>query len=67
MKSIINQMLKDPILQIKELAASPEGGDAIHYFEQIFNLVEEDKNEPQKQSVKSSVESSKLQPSLSVN
>ncbi|KIO68885.1 Glutamyl-tRNA reductase [Caldibacillus thermoamylovorans] len=38
MKSIINQMLKDPILQIKELAAGPEGEQALHYFEQIFQL-----------------------------
>ena len=41
MKSIINQMLKDPILQIKELAAT-EGGDALHYFEQIFNLADQE-------------------------
>lgn len=40
MKSIINQMLKDPILQIKELAASPSGDEALHYFEQIFALTE---------------------------
>jgi len=38
MKSIINQMLKDPILQIKELAAGPEGEQALHYFGQIFQL-----------------------------
>lgn len=41
MKSIINQMLKDPILQIKELAASPSGDEALHYFEQIFALTEQ--------------------------
>lgn len=38
MKSIINQMLKDPILQIKELAAGPNGEEALDYFEQIFHL-----------------------------
>lgn len=41
MKSIINQMLKDPILQIKELAAGPDGEQALRYFEQIFQIKEE--------------------------
>ncbi|WP_071460286.1 glutamyl-tRNA reductase [Bacillus massilinigeriensis] len=39
-KSIINQMLKDPILQAKELAARPDGGEALDLFIQIFNIDE---------------------------
>lgn len=41
MKSIINQMLRDPILQIKEMAAQPNRDEALEFFEQIFNLTVE--------------------------
>lgn len=37
-KSIINQMLRDPILQIKELAGQKNGDQALEFFKQIFNL-----------------------------
>ncbi|MCU9614039.1 glutamyl-tRNA reductase [Caldibacillus lycopersici] len=37
-KSIINQMLKDPIIQIKELAGGPNGEEALRLFQQIFQL-----------------------------
>lgn len=37
-KSIINQMLRDPILQIKELAAEPSRQEALELFERIFAL-----------------------------
>ncbi|MDP4084531.1 MAG: glutamyl-tRNA reductase [Bacillota bacterium] len=39
-KSIINQLLKDPILQAKELAASPDADNALDLFIKIFNLEE---------------------------
>lgn len=37
-KSIINQMLRDPILQIKELSAQPKADEALELFVKIFNL-----------------------------
>jgi len=37
-KSIINQMLKDPILQAKEMAGSPDAARNLELFRQIFNL-----------------------------
>jgi glutamyl-tRNA reductase len=37
-KSIINQLLKDPILQAKELAAGPDAEDALDLFVKIFNI-----------------------------
>lgn len=39
-KSIVNQLLRDPILQIKELAAEPNRDEAIAIFERIFALEE---------------------------
>lgn len=40
-KSIINQLLKDPILQAKELAALPDGDEKLELFMKIFNLEEQ--------------------------
>jgi glutamyl-tRNA reductase len=37
-KSIINQMLKDPILQAKEIAAQPNANQALDLFVKIFNI-----------------------------
>lgn len=37
-KSIVNQLLRDPIARIKELAAEPEGREALELFEKIFAL-----------------------------
>ncbi|WP_210366725.1 glutamyl-tRNA reductase [Bacillus sp. REN3] len=37
-KSIINQLLKDPILQAKELAARPDAEEALDLFIKIFNI-----------------------------
>ncbi|WP_413308431.1 glutamyl-tRNA reductase [Bacillus sp. 1P10SD] len=39
-KSIINQLLKDPILQAKELAARPDSEQAMDLFMKIFNIEE---------------------------
>ncbi|NRD76028.1 glutamyl-tRNA reductase [Bacillus sp. BRMEA1] len=39
-KSIINQLLKDPILQAKELAARPDAKQAMDLFMKIFNIEE---------------------------
>lgn len=37
-KSIINQMLKDPILVAKELAAEPNARESLELFAKIFNI-----------------------------
>jgi glutamyl-tRNA reductase len=37
-KSIINQMLKDPILQAKELAGSKDADESLALFMKIFNI-----------------------------
>lgn len=37
-KSIINQLLKDPVLQAKELAASPNAEQSLDLFIKIFNI-----------------------------
>lgn len=39
-KSIINQLLKDPILQAKELAGSKDADKSLELFVKIFNLEE---------------------------
>ena len=39
-KSIINQLLKDPILQAKELAARPDADKSLDLFMKIFNIEE---------------------------
>ena len=39
-KSIINQLLKDPILQAKELAGSTDADKALDLFMKIFNIEE---------------------------
>jgi glutamyl-tRNA reductase len=39
-KSIINQLLKDPILQAKELAARTDANQAMDLFMKIFNIEE---------------------------
>ncbi|WP_426455136.1 glutamyl-tRNA reductase [Paenibacillus sp. S-38] len=40
-KSIVNQMLRDPIVRIKEMAAERHGDDALEMFTQIFALEEQ--------------------------
>ncbi|SFE69786.1 glutamyl-tRNA reductase [Alteribacillus iranensis] len=40
-KSIINQMLRDPITKAKELAAEPDAEDSLQLFTEIFSLEEE--------------------------
>ncbi|MFD1705593.1 glutamyl-tRNA reductase [Siminovitchia sediminis] len=39
-KSIINQLLKDPILQVKEFSGEADATEKIALFKQIFNLEE---------------------------
>lgn len=46
-KSIINQLLKDPILQVKEIANEKKASEQLRLFQQIFNLEEAVKEEKQ--------------------
>ncbi|PZE19954.1 glutamyl-tRNA reductase [Paenibacillus xerothermodurans] len=40
-KSIVNQMLRDPVNRIKEMAAEQHGDQALEYFTKIFALEEQ--------------------------
>ncbi|WP_226583457.1 glutamyl-tRNA reductase [Halobacillus litoralis] len=51
-KSIINQMLKDPISQAKELAAQPDSEDTLRLFTQIFGIEEQVEKEVELQEKK---------------
>jgi len=44
-KSIINQLLKEPILQAKELALDDEAAEKLALFKQIFGLADDEKDE----------------------
>ncbi|CAM5218145.1 Glutamyl-tRNA reductase OS=Ureibacillus acetophenoni OX=614649 GN=hemA PE=3 SV=1 [Ureibacillus acetophenoni] len=48
-KSIINQLLKEPILQAKELANSKQANEQLQLFQQIFGIEEAVQEELQKQ------------------
>ncbi|TGB04143.1 glutamyl-tRNA reductase [Halobacillus salinus] len=68
-KSIINQMLKDPILQAKELAAQPDADETLQLFTQIFGIEEQVEDEMMKQEKKNNPagqSDNKSAPSLSV-
>ena len=67
-KSIINQLLKDPILQVKELAALPDGEEKLELFMKIFNLEEQVKGSLQTSEVSTEVTdwTTKSQPKLSL-
>ncbi|MGD6816748.1 glutamyl-tRNA reductase [Metabacillus sp. 84] len=47
-KSIINQLLRDPILKAKELAAEEDGEEALELFSDIFNISEQVKQQKEK-------------------
>ena len=48
-KSIINQLLKEPILQAKELANSPKANEELQLFQQIFGIEEAIQEEVEKE------------------
>jgi len=50
-KSIINQLLKDPILQAKEMAGSQKAKEQLALFQQIFGIEEEVEEEARKQQL----------------
>ncbi len=43
-KSIVNQMLKSPIIRAKEMSAQPDAKEMMGYFKKIFDVEEEEKN-----------------------
>ncbi|MFA8439454.1 glutamyl-tRNA reductase [Pueribacillus sp. YX66] len=67
-KSIINQMLRDPILGLKESATEPEAKQVMETFIKIFAIEEEVAREKDKQIVsKTSTESKEVKGSRSTN
>ncbi len=49
-KSIINQLLKEPILQAKEMAGAPKSREQLELFQQIFGIEDEVDIEIEKQT-----------------
>lgn len=49
-KSIINQLLKEPILQAKEMAGAPKSREQLELFQQIFGIEDEVEVEIEKQT-----------------
>ena len=49
-KSIINQLLKEPILQAKEMAGAPKSREQLELFQQIFGIEDEVQEQIQQQS-----------------
>ena len=41
-KSIVNQLLKDPVSQVKEIAAQANAAEKLELFKQIFNLSDQE-------------------------
>lgn len=50
-KSIINQLLKDPILQAKELATDKNAAEKLALFEQIFGISDEVAHEKEQHAI----------------
>lgn len=50
-KSIINQLIKDPIQQVKEFAMEPKSADKLELFQQIFGLEEAVIKEKEKEAI----------------
>ncbi|MCJ7839885.1 glutamyl-tRNA reductase [Lederbergia sp. NSJ-179] len=55
-KSIVNQLLKDPISQIKEIASEPQAAEKIAIFQQIFQLEQEDAHMEEKLVISEAVQ-----------
>jgi glutamyl-tRNA reductase len=49
-KSIINQLLKEPILQAKEMAGAPKSREQLELFQQIFGIEDEVEVQIEKQT-----------------
>jgi len=55
-KSIVNQLLKDPILRIKEMAAENDSKEQLEIFTKIFALEDELRNQEKKASLEENLE-----------
>ncbi|WP_226656479.1 glutamyl-tRNA reductase [Pseudalkalibacillus hwajinpoensis] len=55
-KSIVNQLLRDPIVRVKEMAAEPNAEESLEIFTKIFAIEEEIERELHKQRVKENEE-----------
>jgi glutamyl-tRNA reductase len=55
-KSIVNQLLRDPISGIKEMAAEPNREETLEWFTKIFAIEEEVQREIEKQTAEQYVE-----------
>ena len=51
-KSMLNQLMHDPILQLKEMASEKDGQDALRYFSELFALGDELSEDPKSQQNK---------------
>jgi len=58
-KSIINQMLRDPILKVKELAGEPNAEESLRLFMKIFDIEEAAQVERETQNQRNAVQSPK--------
>lgn len=65
-KSIINQLLKDPILQAKELAGDKRSAEKLALFMQIFNIEEEVKAEKQLKAAEQPIQPAQTKPLFQV-
>lgn len=52
-KSIVNQLLKEPILQAKELAGSPNAAKQLELFQRIFGIEEDTQAQIEQQQLQS--------------
>lgn len=50
-KSIVNQLIKEPIREAKELAMEPKSADKLALFQSIFGIEEEVKREREKEAI----------------
>ena len=67
-KSIINQLLKDPILQAKEMAGTAYAADQLKLFQRIFGIekdVEQEYETQMEQKVKALKDDSSMRTELS--
>ncbi|PAQ16688.1 glutamyl-tRNA reductase [Bacillaceae bacterium SAOS 7] len=65
-KSIINQMLKDPISQAKELAGDKRAAEKLELFMQIFNIEQEVEEQKQAKVVEQRVQVAQAKPLFQV-
>lgn len=54
-KSIVNQLLKEPILQVKELSAAKDPANQLQLFQQIFGIEEDVQKEVALQEEKAKI------------